>query len=123
MTRGVPLRAPSEATTSEMGAHSAPEDPPLGIVERPFDPRRDSAWMDDAVCANVGAAGDIFAPEKGVANEVPAALRACRFCTVQVECGTYALTHGLDGVWGGTTGRQRRKAVRQSRAARAAVAA
>jgi hypothetical protein len=33
----------------------------------------------------------------------------CNRCLVQAECLRYALDHDLDGIWGGTTVRQRRR--------------
>jgi WhiB family redox-sensing transcriptional regulator len=63
-------------------------------------------WMDDALCREVGQ--DLFFPEMG--STPNRAKEICRRCEVQIECLTYALTvpGGVDGVWGGTTAKERR---------------
>lgn len=63
------------------------------------------AWMDDALCAEVG--GDIHFPEKG---ESPApAKRVCAACGVRDACLEYALDNGIGwGVWGGFSAHERR---------------
>lgn len=38
-----------------------------------------------------------------------AAIAACRRCPFIRACLAYAITHDVDGVWGGTTTRQRRR--------------
>lgn len=63
------------------------------------------AWMDDALCAEVG--GDIHFPEKG---ESPApAKRICAACGVRGACLEYALENRIEwGIWGGFSAHQRR---------------
>src|SRR5690606_24503584 len=64
------------------------------------------AWMDDAVCAQVGA-GPFF-PERG--ESARAAKRICAGCPVLDQCRQYALDNNiLEGVWGGTTEIDRRQ--------------
>lgn len=64
------------------------------------------AWMDDALCAQVGA-GPFF-PEKG--ESARAAKRICAGCPVREACLQYALGDNiLEGVWGGTTEKDRRQ--------------
>lgn len=54
---------------------------------------------------------DAFIPEQG--TRIDAAKAICLRCEVRDECLAYALDHQLDddedGLWGGTTPRQRRK--------------
>lgn len=63
-----------------------------------------SAW-DGAACAETDP--DAFFPDQGgTASRV---LRICAGCEYRVECLQYALDHDEQyGIWGGTTGRQRR---------------
>jgi WhiB family redox-sensing transcriptional regulator len=59
------------------------------------------------ICAQIG--GDIFFPESPA--EVSASKRylepICGECEFKVLCLEYALTHNVDGIWAGTTVRQR----------------
>jgi WhiB family redox-sensing transcriptional regulator len=88
----------------------APDDPPdVGVllaelVNRP-------AWHRQANCR--GADPDLFFPERGTHRPVEA-LAYCEDCSVRAQC----LASGLEvassvGVWGGTTGRDR-KGLRRS---------
>jgi len=63
------------------------------------------AWADDAACIEHPTVN--FHPGRG---ESTAPARAvCATCLVRPECLTYALEEGMDdGVWGGTTGKDRR---------------
>lgn len=63
-------------------------------------------WMDNALCREIDA--EMFFPPP---NKVPHdAKKACRLCEVRAECLEYALTQGhVDGVWGGTTPRERQQ--------------
>jgi WhiB family redox-sensing transcriptional regulator len=70
-------------------------------------------WIDDALCKEIG--GDIFFPttEHDTAKE---AKQVCAMCPVSLECLAYALTFSaVDGVWGGTTERERRRMKRGKR--------
>ena len=63
-------------------------------------------WYDQAMCK--GASSSVMAPTRG--ESVAEALALCSTCPVLVPCRKYALaTPGLIGVWGGTTGRDRRR--------------
>jgi WhiB family redox-sensing transcriptional regulator len=68
------------------------------------------AWMDSALCAQIGADG--FFPGRG--EGYTAARRICAACPVRAECGDYAeageggLSHPYrHGYWGGKTPRGR----------------
>jgi WhiB family redox-sensing transcriptional regulator len=78
-------------------------------------------WMARGACA--GVATGVFYPGRGGADEAAAAKAVCGGCGVRAECLRYALDHRQrDGVWGGTTEKERRAMLRDWRAGRAAVA-
>lgn len=65
-------------------------------------------WMLDANCR--GANSDLFFPVRG--EDTRPAMMICAGCTVKVDCLEWALTHHeRQGVWGGTSDRQRRRMV------------
>jgi WhiB family redox-sensing transcriptional regulator len=71
------------------------------------------AWHVDAACA-AAPNPDIFFPEPGDHESVAAAKRFCRECTVQIECGWWAMNHPDDlGIRGGMTSGQRTRARHQ----------
>lgn len=75
-------------------------------------PRFDGA----ALCAEVD--GDLFFPEPGQNVKVEAAKAICRGCEALAECLIYALDHDeVAGVWGGTSGKERRRLRAARRAA------
>lgn len=61
-------------------------------------------WWDEALCAEIG--GDFWHPVKGESTKAAKAL--CAECPVIAECLEYALANKVDGVWGGTSERDRR---------------
>ena len=66
----------------------------------------DSAWMDDAPCAQTDP--EAFFPEKG--GSTREAKKVCQTCDVRSECLEYALAHDERfGIWGGLSERERRK--------------
>jgi WhiB family redox-sensing transcriptional regulator len=74
---------------------------------------RPPAWMEDALCAQVG--GDAWFPENG--QGAREARTICRACPVATACLEWALANEPGwGVYAGTTQRQRAKA-RKRRAA------
>lgn len=80
----------------------------------------DTAWMDEALCAQIG--GDVFHPENGEGFEEARA--ACALCPVRQQCLDYATEHDIRyGVWGGAPHRERAGRRKQAdRAYRAAGA-
>jgi WhiB family transcriptional regulator, redox-sensing transcriptional regulator len=67
-------------------------------------------WRDDAACRD--ADPDLFFPigTTGPAlRQIGEAKRVCRTCPAQTQCLAWALDNRvIDGVWGGTTGEERR---------------
>lgn len=69
----------------------------------------DSSWMADANCR--GMDPDVFFPSRSDSPAtIEAVLSVCQSCTVQDRCLSWALhLNERDGIWGNTTGRQRRR--------------
>lgn len=63
-------------------------------------------WTDRAACK--GRDTRIFFPVVGDSHNADEALTYCSRCPVTAECLADALEHRDSGVWGGTTGKQRR---------------
>lgn len=73
-------------------------------------------WRDSALCAQVGSA--LFFPEKNEANTTRVAKSVCHRCDVTDECLDYALSISpVQGVWGGTTEREREKMLKARKVA------
>jgi WhiB family transcriptional regulator, redox-sensing transcriptional regulator len=64
----------------------------------------DGRWRDRAACK--GMDPSLFFPEQG--NRVIEPLAVCARCPVQQPCKEFAIRHGEPGIWGGTSGRDRR---------------
>jgi len=74
----------------------------------------DTDWMSQGKCRDMDP--DVFFPSDGVG--VQAAQRVCLVCPVKAPCLEYALAHHIhEGVWGGTSERERRRLLRHRRAA------
>jgi WhiB family redox-sensing transcriptional regulator len=72
----------------------------------------ESAWRERGACK--GLDPQIFYPETD--EEADTAKQVCAQCHVQTACLEYALQfREREGVWGGTTERERRRIVRQRR--------
>jgi WhiB family redox-sensing transcriptional regulator len=64
----------------------------------------DSAWQEQALCAQTGA--DFFFPEPG--SSVREAKRICGMCEMRSACLEYALNNDERfGVWGGLSEKER----------------
>ncbi len=61
----------------------------------------------DAACQGVPT--QMFFPRKGAVGDASAALRVCRRCPIVDACRTWAVDHHEEGIWGGTTDRQRQR--------------
>jgi WhiB family redox-sensing transcriptional regulator len=66
-------------------------------------------WISRAACAGVDSS--LFFPAKG--ENLDAAMAICAGCPVKTECLTFALEHDCQGIWGGTTARERARLRRQ----------
>lgn len=63
-------------------------------------------WAEHGACR--GADPDLFFPERG--QDTTRAKKVCTTCPVRQQCLSYALSHGERfGVWGGLSGRERRR--------------
>lgn len=73
-------------------------------------------WRERAACRD--ADPELFFPVSDVgpgARQTAQAKEICARCPVQTQCLTFALRNGLDdGIFGGTTARERRVLVRES---------
>ena len=88
-------RPPAERAGRPIGSRSA-------LAELPDRP----AWMEAAACR--GLDPDLFFPEQG--HSTLEAMEVCAGCPVAEECRDHAIATGeKQGIWGGTTGRQRRR--------------
>lgn len=65
-------------------------------------------WTERALCSQTDP--EAYFPKKGANGNLLKRVRAiCDACPVKQDCLETALTNGIaHGVWGGTTGRQRR---------------
>ena len=83
----------------------------------------DQEWMAEGLC--VGEPVDLWFPDSAGDGDATSArwdeARAiCEQCPVRDECGQYAETHRInDGMWGGTTPKERRRRRRDARRAQA----
>src|SRR5690348_16458568 len=70
-------------------------------------------WLDDANCKGMDPA--IFFPDPWAGQSVAPAKAICAECVVRSECLDWALGHEEnDGVWGGTSQRERRRIKRRA---------
>lgn len=69
-------------------------------------PRPRPDWMDEGACKK---RTDMFFPGEGALDKILAAKAICHGCPVESQCLAYALEwREEDGVWGGTSGEQRK---------------
>lgn len=62
-------------------------------------------WMDAALCRQVDP--NLFTPQNYIESQQ--AREICNSCPVKIPCLEYALENNEEGIWGGTTHRQRRE--------------
>jgi len=70
-------------------------------------------WQQDAACRGQGVTP--FFPERSGEDASTAAKKVCADCPVKAPCLAYGLEHNMSGVWGGTSGNDRRKMKRGTR--------
>jgi WhiB family redox-sensing transcriptional regulator len=68
-----------------------------------------TAWQDNAPCAT---ADFDFIPDVETDDGVNGAQQWCRTCDVRTQCLAWAMLHGAEGYWGGTTTYQRKQLIR-----------
>jgi WhiB family redox-sensing transcriptional regulator len=69
-------------------------------------------WMAEGLCREVD--GDLWFPEVGFSGKE--AKRICRACPVREQCLALALEQGEQGIWGGTSERDRQRMRREAAA-------
>lgn len=80
-----------------------------------------AAWHGQAACRQTDP--EMFFARPGDRAAIEAAKRVCSGCPVRDECLRYACDHDdLEGIWGGTTERERLAARIRRRLARPAAA-
>lgn len=71
-------------------------------------------WIEDGAC--VGESPDLFFPHGAGQVDYAPAKAICATCPVRLQCLAYALRlHMDDGIWGGTSPKERRQ-IRRKRA-------
>jgi WhiB family transcriptional regulator, redox-sensing transcriptional regulator len=73
------------------------------------DSARATAWMSYGAC--LGEDPELFFPIAATGtprDQMTAAKAVCGRCSVQGQCLSYAVSTAQDGIWGGTTGDERR---------------
>jgi WhiB family redox-sensing transcriptional regulator len=69
----------------------------------------DEPWMEDGLCGR-SPMPDAWFPGKDWRDpNTQAAMQVCHRCPVHRPCLDYAMTHDVEGIWGGTTTQQRRQ--------------
>lgn len=76
------------------------DDKPVVIIERDH-----HDWRKKASCRSLSPT--LFILERG--QDHRQALKVCRDCVVKNPCLRYALDNNEIGIWGGTTGKERRR--------------
>ena len=71
-------------------------------------------WRKQAAC--LGMSPSLFFPDRGYETEARAAKEVCAICPVCAECLNFAMvTKETDGVFGGTSPKDRRRLLRRGR--------
>lgn len=70
-------------------------------------------WMLRGKCAEEAQAdlgvAELFFPDVGGKNDAAEAKALCDQCEVKSECLAFAMATAVDGIWGGTTARERQE--------------
>lgn len=95
--------APPVTTVRRATTYRIPSPPPMQGL----------GWMDAALCAQTDP--DLFFPPHRSNSVARSARRICATCPVRAHCLDYALGDpDLDGIWAGTTPRERQRLRRTS---------
>lgn len=78
-------------------------------MTQPYVESLTSQWMQEGSCRNT----TIFIVLADTKSEKEQSKKVCRDCTVKSECLDYALANNEQGIWGGTTDKDRRNIKRQ----------
>lgn len=97
---GNPIPLPEQPEQPEEPARQDPQLPTFGD-------EGDTSWMARGACRRPNIPTWMFFPGRGDAETTRRAKAICGTCPVTADCLNYALTHDEDGIWGGTSGRQR----------------
>ena len=73
--------------------------------------KKDREWMRDARCRDVDT--EVFFPAPTDFVGQAAAKLVCQDCPVKQPCLEYALAHNLQGIYGGTGQRERKRMTRR----------
>lgn len=74
----------------------------------------DISWRQKGACQGLDPA--VFFPDEGDEVSAEVAIAVCGTCDVRIACLEHALaSREKEGVWGGTTERERRRIIRQRR--------
>ena len=72
-----------------------------------------TAWMSRGLCAEEASSdqsiAEMFFPDPGGFRDAADARAICRRCEVQVDCLRFAMEQAVEGIWGGTTAKQRQE--------------
>ena len=70
-------------------------------------------WMIRGLCAEEAHAdlsvAELFFPDPGGKNDAAEAKELCSRCSVRVDCLRFAMSTAVDGIWGGTTAKERQE--------------
>ena len=68
-------------------------------------------WMLRGKCAEEAEAdlsvAELFFPSPGGKEDAAEAKALCSACAVQLDCLRFAIANAVDGIWGGTTAKER----------------
>jgi len=105
---GVSARAASQrvAVEGERRARTAPQ--LRAAYEPPAFWEGETDWMKRGACRNDDVPTWLFFAGRGDTRTVEAAKAVCAGCGVQDDCLQYALRNNAVGIWGGTSGADRR---------------
>lgn len=108
-------RSTTTVSNYTLDLRAQPELPPLDVA--PDNPKAER-WDQRAACR--GTDREVFFPTEEDKAGINFAKRICAVCPVTVPCMQEAMDFNLQGIWGGTTDRQR--GGMKARARRAAAA-
>ena len=94
------LARTAHITATPAPTRTPPEPPPFW--------EGDTSWMHRGACRNDDTPTWLFFAGRGDSRTTEAAKKVCAGCSVTQECLDYALRNRAVGIWGGTSGAERR---------------